>query len=55
MGLGFGTVVRPIGVVVVKDGNVSWQPTIHMIRIILGAQLLGLGAILAFRGRVDRH
>jgi uncharacterized spore protein YtfJ len=51
MGLGFGAVVRPIGVIVVKDGNVSWQPTIDVMRIILGAQLLGLAAILAFRRR----
>jgi uncharacterized spore protein YtfJ len=55
MGLGFGAAVRPIGVVVVKDGTVTWQPTIDVMRIVLGAQLLGLAAILAFRRRALRR
>jgi uncharacterized spore protein YtfJ len=48
-GLGFGAAVRPIGVVVIKDGRVSWRPTIDVMRIILGAQVLGLAAILTLR------
>jgi uncharacterized spore protein YtfJ len=54
-GLGFGAIVRPIGVVVVKDGNVSWQPTIDVMRVILGGQLLGLAAILAIRRLIERR
>jgi uncharacterized spore protein YtfJ len=54
-GLGFGATVRPIGVVVVKDGKVSWQPTVDVMRIILGAQLLGLAAILAARRLIERR
>jgi uncharacterized spore protein YtfJ len=54
-GLGFGAVVRPIGVVVVKDGKVRWQPTIDVMRVILGAQLLGLVAILAGRRLIERR
>jgi uncharacterized spore protein YtfJ len=53
-GLGFGAVVRPVGVVVVKDGTATWQPTIDVMRIILGGQLLALAAILVF-GRRRRH
>jgi uncharacterized spore protein YtfJ len=53
-GLGFGAAVRPVGVVVIKDGKVTWQPTIDVMRIILGAQLLSLAAILVWRGRI-RH
>jgi uncharacterized spore protein YtfJ len=53
-GLGFGTTVRPIGVVVIKDGKVSWQPTIDVMRIILGGQLLGLAAILVLRRLILR-
>lgn len=54
-GLGFGAAVRPIGVVVVKDGKVTWQPTIDVMRIILGAQLLGLAAIFAVRRIIERR
>jgi uncharacterized spore protein YtfJ len=53
-GLGFGAAVRPIGVLVVEDGKVRWQPAIDVMRIILGAQLLGLAAILVIRGRRRR-
>jgi hypothetical protein len=49
--MGFGATVRPIGVVVVNDGKVRWQPTVDVMRIILGAQLLGLAAILTVRRR----
>ena len=54
-GLGFGAIVRPVGVVVIKDGKVEWQPTIDVMRIILGAQFLGLAAIFAFRSLIQRH
>jgi uncharacterized spore protein YtfJ len=54
-GMGFGAMVRPIGVVVVKDGHVSWQPTIDVMRVILGGQLLGLAAILAVRRLIERR
>jgi uncharacterized spore protein YtfJ len=54
-GLGFGAAVRPVGVVVIKDGEVTWRPTIDVMRIILGAQLIALAAIFAFRGRFKRH
>ncbi len=50
-GLGFGVVVRPLGVFVVKDGEVSWQPAIDVLRIVLGGQLLGLVAVLTL-GRI---
>jgi uncharacterized spore protein YtfJ len=54
-GLGFGAAVRPVGVVVIKDGEVTWRPTIDVMRIILGAQLLALAAIFAFRGHIRRR
>lgn len=53
--LGFGATVRPVGVVVIKDGKVSWQPTIDVMRVILGGQLLGLAAILALRRLIERR
>jgi uncharacterized spore protein YtfJ len=54
-GLGFGATVRPIGVVVVSDGKVSWQPTVDVMRIVLGAQLLGLAAIFTVRRIIERR
>jgi uncharacterized spore protein YtfJ len=53
-GLGFGINVRPVGVVVVKGGDVRWQPTVDVNRAILGGQLLALAAILVIRRLVAR-
>jgi uncharacterized spore protein YtfJ len=50
-GIGFGVVVRPLGVYVVKDGEVSWQPAIDVLRIVLGGQLVGVVALLTL-GRI---
>lgn len=50
-GMGYGVKVRPIGVYVVRDGNVTWTPSIDVLRIVIGGQLLGLAAILV-AGRV---
>ena len=54
-GMGFGVDARPVGVYVVKDGEVSWQPAIDVMRIIIGGQLLGLVAILTIRGLLRRR
>ena len=54
-GLGFGVIVRPLGVYIVKDGEVSWQPAIDVLRIVVGGQLLALAAILALRRRRKRR
>jgi hypothetical protein len=54
-GLGFGVIVRPLGVYVVKDGEVSWQPAMDVMRVILGGQLLGLAPIFALRHLLKRR
>jgi uncharacterized spore protein YtfJ len=54
-GLGFGVIVRPLGVYAVKDGEVSWQPAIDVLRIVLGGQLLGLVALLTLRRILKRR
>jgi uncharacterized spore protein YtfJ len=54
-GMGFGLDARPIGVYVVKDGDVTWQPAVDVMRVIIGGQVLGLVAILAFRSIVRHH
>jgi uncharacterized spore protein YtfJ len=53
-GLGFGVNVRPVGVYVVRDGDVTWQPAVDVMRVIIGGQLLGLVAILTLRS-IIRH
>ena len=53
-GLGFGVNVRPVGAFVVKDGTVTWSPSIDPMRIVLGGQLVALAGIFVL-GRVLRH
>jgi len=45
-GYGFGLGARPVGVFVVRDGDVSWQPAVDVMRIVLGGQVLALAGIL---------
>jgi hypothetical protein len=40
---------------IVKDGEVTWQPAIDVMRIVLGGQLPCLAAIFALRGRRKRR
>jgi uncharacterized spore protein YtfJ len=59
-GLGFGVNMRPVGVFVVKDGTVAWTPSIDVMRIVLGGQLVALAGILTLgfvlrRGRRHRN
>jgi uncharacterized spore protein YtfJ len=54
-GLGFGVIVRPLGVYIVKDGDVRWQHAIDVLRVVVGGQLLALAAILALRRRRRSH
>ncbi|HEX5586913.1 MAG TPA: spore germination protein GerW family protein [Acidimicrobiia bacterium] len=53
-GLGFGVNVRPVGAFVVKEGTVTWSPSIDTMRIVLGGQLVALAGILVL-GRVLTH
>lgn len=45
-GTGFGLSARPVGVLEVRDGHVTWKPTIDADRLARGGQLLA-GIILA--------
>ena len=54
-GMGFGVNARPVGVYVVKNGEVTWQPAIDVMRIIVGGQIIGLVAILAIRSLLKRR
>jgi uncharacterized spore protein YtfJ len=48
-GGGFGLDARPAGAFVVKGDDVSWLPAIDVNRIILGAQLVAIVALLSWR------
>lgn len=50
-GGGFGLIARPSGAWIVENGRATWKPAIDVNRIILGAQVIALTAILV-RGRV---
>ncbi|WP_221934855.1 hypothetical protein [Georgenia yuyongxinii] len=54
-GGGFGVRARPVGVYVLKDGNVSWQPSLDLNRIILGGQLLGAVVVVALSWALRRR
>ena len=53
-GVGFGVTARPVGVFVVRDGDVTWQPSVDVMRIVLGGQVVALTAIVVL-GRWLRH
>ena len=56
-GVGFGVDARPVGVLVVKDGDVSWRPTVDVTRVMLNGQqvamtvALALSVMVIWRGR----
>jgi uncharacterized spore protein YtfJ len=53
-GLGFGVHVRPVGAFVVKEGEVSWSPSVDVSRIVMGGQLVALAGIFVV-GRILSH
>ena len=48
-GSGFGLTARPVGVYVVNNGQVSWQPAFDLNRAVLGAQLAAAALFLMLR------
>jgi len=45
-GFGYGLRSEPVGVYVIKDGRMQWQPAVNVNRIIAGSFLVGIVAIL---------
>jgi len=45
-GGGFGMRARPVGVYVVRDGDVRWVPVVDSARVIRAAALVGITALL---------
>jgi uncharacterized spore protein YtfJ len=48
-GVGFGVSSRPVGAFVIKDGDVRWQPSVDVNRLILMAQMVLIAALLTVR------
>jgi uncharacterized spore protein YtfJ len=48
-GSGFGLSGRPAGAFVIRDDEVRWQPATDVNRVILGAQVIALAALLTVR------
>jgi uncharacterized spore protein YtfJ len=48
-GSGFGIAARPVGVYVVRNGQVSWQPAFDINRVILGGQIVAVALLLVLR------
>jgi uncharacterized spore protein YtfJ len=48
-GGGFGVNAKPAGVYVIKGDGVRWQPAVDVNRVILGAQIVAILALLTAR------
>lgn len=48
-GGGFGLKAKPAGAFVIKDGKVRWQPAVDVNRVVLGAQVVAVTALLVAR------
>lgn len=51
-GGGIRVTARPLGVFVIKDGDVAWRPAIDIGRVILGGQLVAITALLVVRALI---
>ncbi|HEX9375476.1 MAG TPA: spore germination protein GerW family protein [Actinomycetota bacterium] len=48
-GGGFGMSARPVGAFVIRDGEMTWRPAVDVTRIVLGAQVVAVVALLTLR------
>lgn len=51
-GGGGGMEARPVGVYVIREGDVQWRPAVDVNRVVMGAQLGGMVALLVVRSIV---
>ena len=51
-GVGFGVSSRPVGAFVIKGGDVSWQPSLDLNRVILMGQVVAIVALLTVRAAI---
>jgi uncharacterized spore protein YtfJ len=53
-GGGFGVDAAPVGVYVIRNGTVKWQPAIDVNRVILGGQIVAVIALFTLRALIKR-
>ncbi|HEX6140320.1 MAG TPA: spore germination protein GerW family protein [Candidatus Limnocylindria bacterium] len=51
-GAGFGLMARPVGVYVVRDGDVRWEPALDVTRVATMGMLTGIVGLLVLRSVV---
>ena len=51
-GGGVGTSAKPLGVFVIKEGNVGWRPAVDVNKVIVGGQIVALAALLMIRAMI---
>lgn len=51
-GAGFGLSAKPVGAYVIRGDEVSWRPAVDVYRVIIGAQLVVVVALLVARSIV---
>ena len=54
-GAGWGVRARPVGAWIVKDGSAYWEPALDLNRIIVGAQVATVVALLTLRTWLRRR
>ncbi|MGH2577567.1 MAG: spore germination protein GerW family protein [Actinomycetota bacterium] len=51
-GSGFGLNARPVGAFLIKGDEVTWRPAVDLNKVILGAQVVAIVALLTIRAIV---
>jgi uncharacterized spore protein YtfJ len=51
-GGGVGTSAKPLGVFVIKEGNVGWRPAVDVNKVIVGGQIIVVAALLMIRAMI---
>ena len=55
-GGGMGTSAKPLGVFVIKEGNVGWRPAVDVNKVIVGGQIVVVVVLLMIRSMIKaRH
>ncbi|HET8587672.1 MAG TPA: sporulation protein [Candidatus Limnocylindria bacterium] len=48
-GGGFGAMASPAGMYVIRNGDAVWKPAVNVNRVVMGAQIVAIVALLAIR------
>lgn len=51
-GGGVATSAKPLGVFVIKEGNVRWRPAVDVNKVIVGGQIVVVAALLMIRAMI---